>query len=962
MAPKRSRRTRQTAQSQDSESIPRVSRTSKRKIALDEDDESSVHSDIQSNSDSDLDGDDDYIQGAQDQESLRNTYLTEQRSRKRRKTVRRSTISGNIDDHEDFEENRIIEALSSVDAPISELAAGWLDQFVAEGREHDVAVTDFVNFVLRSCGCVSKVQPHDVTDSEKANKTIQEVQEMFLRQKYHEFPLYLCRHATVSHWKGFRERALEFINQLLVVASERGILYDNEDFINTLIAWLGSMSTSNESSLRLTATLYSLQLETTLCKLSAAATKFIDRSHRQLRSENNRLKQSATLDRVTRNAGNEEVVQKRIDQIQSNVDLYEKQKKTLDDLATNEVFNVFFAHRYRDVNPDVRLECIKSLGTWMKEYPEVFLKPIYLRYFGWLITDSALPVRRQTLKSLALVYQNPVALSALRQFTSHFKGTLLQMLVVDEPKIKAHAAAVLTEVLKHGFLNDKEVDSIEDSLLHVQREHVNNSDLELILKELARFISAVETDQFNDFIERNGESVKRSQRYNQINLKDLLKLKLLLKELGKASHRSDTDLVNTCKALAQLPRYRMHGDLIQLLLTYLTMDFTELDADDHLKNGLELNDDQKIMALTLLNGACQFLTDARSLKKLANNNRDRIYYAAEVINKLPTLVDLYDKQKDSLTQLLLITSLFLESSLFEEANQIQAAHNVLSSLLRTYLATIPLEPSAKKNPLTVSFDSLISSATTSEFDDCIEDFVASVLKNLGNAIDQDHQEAILDLSAKLNHIFSKAYYVDKISQILPVTDRLCQYLEAHPERLGEPTDDEVIGLFKMIILSTIWQLESDKELGEEQLSTVKKIASLAQILMDNRAIDKWGQFTAVCYFTDIISLIRGAAKLQSQPILQALLEELPSFNEDNLEHIRSFLPDKQADYESHLGRPVSKQITQDVIHVSAVLSSLGDLGLLDEATERAVARQRRLHKQVRDAGEVYTKYMTGLLA
>lgn len=45
-------------------------------------------------------------------------------------------------------------------------------------------------------------------------------------------------------------------------------------------------------------------------------------------------------------------------------------------------------HRYRDIDPDIRMSCIKSLGVWIVSYPSLFLQDLYLKYLGWTLNDK----------------------------------------------------------------------------------------------------------------------------------------------------------------------------------------------------------------------------------------------------------------------------------------------------------------------------------------------------------------------------------------------------------------------------------------------------------------------------------------------------------------------------------------------------------------------------------------------
>lgn len=45
-------------------------------------------------------------------------------------------------------------------------------------------------------------------------------------------------------------------------------------------------------------------------------------------------------------------------------------------------------HRYRDIDPDIRMSCIQSLGAWIVSYPSLFLQDLYLKYLGWTLNDK----------------------------------------------------------------------------------------------------------------------------------------------------------------------------------------------------------------------------------------------------------------------------------------------------------------------------------------------------------------------------------------------------------------------------------------------------------------------------------------------------------------------------------------------------------------------------------------------
>ena len=45
-------------------------------------------------------------------------------------------------------------------------------------------------------------------------------------------------------------------------------------------------------------------------------------------------------------------------------------------------------HRYRDVDPEIRMACIRAIGSWIVSYPSLFLQDLYLKYIGWTLNDK----------------------------------------------------------------------------------------------------------------------------------------------------------------------------------------------------------------------------------------------------------------------------------------------------------------------------------------------------------------------------------------------------------------------------------------------------------------------------------------------------------------------------------------------------------------------------------------------
>ncbi len=61
-------------------------------------------------------------------------------------------------------------------------------------------------------------------------------------------------------------------------------------------------------------------------------------------------------------------------------------------------------HRYRDSNEFIRTLCMENLSTSIVLRPSLFLQDKYLKYFGWMLSDSSAEVRRSALVALNLPF------------------------------------------------------------------------------------------------------------------------------------------------------------------------------------------------------------------------------------------------------------------------------------------------------------------------------------------------------------------------------------------------------------------------------------------------------------------------------------------------------------------------------------------------------------------------------
>ncbi|GMF99568.1 unnamed protein product [[Candida] boidinii] len=676
----------------------------------------------------DQDEDDDY--GSSSRKRNKRGRSKSSKAQKSSNTKRRKrNLVSDIDKIEDFQENYIFQALSSSETSIAGLATEWLEEF-QESKYG--ALKDLINFLLRCCGCVTQLNEHDVSNLEVAKETVAEVQGMFAKQNVHEYPFNLANNNKNPEWKDFKKRALEFVDQIILIANETSVLYSEDELVETLLTWFSAISTSNLRPLRYVSTMFCLELETALCDIVAKLTSALDRYNRQLSIEKKNLENlKSDENRVKRGAATKIFnSEKKANQIETNIETYKEQKLLVDSFL-KDIFNSTFAHRYRDIDPILRQECINRLSMWISKYPEFFFESVYIRYFGWLLTDQQANVRLEVVKNLTKLYQKERMITALRQFTSHFKTKLIEIVIYETNfQVKLQTLSLLIEIEKHGFLEDEETLAIssliflddEDKLFPISNTssiNVLSSNFSKFKSELVKFISISEKEKNDLFIESNRALLINAKESISLNIEEMIKFKRIVKLLNESYkyylNNYSSKLVKLSEKnsffqkfqrnwqfLFNLPRYNLKNTSLEFVLNYLKFDLSSIDLlDEKLRNFLELNNDDITSLLCLVYGLVQIFTQGSQnefysnlikIGKKGNGSssanstmndidQDRDYYLSRIISSLSTLYDNFKNNNKTLSVLLLITNKLIQENIFQKTNQ----ESILNKLIITYL-------------------------------------------------------------------------------------------------------------------------------------------------------------------------------------------------------------------------------------------------------------------------------------
>ncbi|KAG7442823.1 uncharacterized protein BT62DRAFT_935557 [Guyanagaster necrorhizus] len=334
-------------------------------------------------------------------------------------------------------DNPLYNAIMNPSAALQGTAEDFLESLQ---QQPGPALAELINLILRSCGCNDSVDEDQAVDYDGVVDALDHFTEGLKQEASPTYPLT----SKNPIFKKFRTHLSEFFARLISSAADLGVLYTS-DLIPTLQTWVVAMSSSQIRSFRHTSTAVALDVEAALCDVTRGVEKEVEVLGRQREGEKKRRAKGGASAKDKELEGKLKEVKGRA------VKLDEFLKEFIDGV---------FVHRFRDLDPVIRTECITSLGIFFKKHPSHFLSTSYLRYVGWVLSDSATHARLAAVKALQIVYSSSVAdgvLTSLNHFTERFKPRLVEMAEADvDVGVRVGVLNVLEEIEKSGMLEEEE--------------------------------------------------------------------------------------------------------------------------------------------------------------------------------------------------------------------------------------------------------------------------------------------------------------------------------------------------------------------------------------------------------------------------------------------------------------------------------------------------------------------------
>lgn len=269
----------------------------------------------------------------------------------------------------------------------------------------------------------------------------------------------------------------EFFRCFIYSITEKNILFDNPVLLENVEVWITTLSSAASRPLRHTATVASLEIIRTLAN---SGNKFATQTAHYFR-------QSGT---ESRKAGNNK---NRVASIERSAKIASQKQEVIDNLIKDWV-DIVFIHRYRDVDPKIRVDCVEALGDWVMLYPDHFLDGSHLRYLGWMLSDPSPSTRLEVIKKLHSIFADEKKVIGLKTFSERFRKRMVEMATRDaDIGVRASTICLLLSLRKAGLLEPNDIDSI-GRLIYCVEQRVRTAVAEFFAENVKDLYNSVMDD------------------------------------------------------------------------------------------------------------------------------------------------------------------------------------------------------------------------------------------------------------------------------------------------------------------------------------------------------------------------------------------------------------------------------------------------------------------------------------
>ncbi|XAR61268.1 hypothetical protein NMG60_11034916 [Bertholletia excelsa] len=319
---------------------------------------------------------------------------------------------------------------------IAQAVKHWVEHYEKDPKP---ALVELLMMLFEACGAKYHIQ-EDLLDETDVDDVVVALVNLARKGEVEDY-----QSSKKKELKNFKDNLASFWDNL-VTESQNGPLFDQVLF-DKCMDYIIALSCTPPRIYRQVASLMGLQLVTSLISIAKMLGAQRETTQRQLNVERKKRTDGPRV----------ESLNKRLSTTHEKITLIEEMMR--------KIFTGLFVHRYRDIDPDIRMSCIQSLGAWILSYPSLFLQDLYLKYLGWTLNDKNAGVRKASVLALQNLYEVDDNVPSLGLFTERFSNRMIELADDIDISVAVCAIGLVKQLLRHQLINDDDLGSLYDLLI-----------------------------------------------------------------------------------------------------------------------------------------------------------------------------------------------------------------------------------------------------------------------------------------------------------------------------------------------------------------------------------------------------------------------------------------------------------------------------------------------------------------
>uniref|UniRef100_A0A5B7CBP1 Putative sister-chromatid cohesion protein 3 isoform X2 n=1 Tax=Davidia involucrata TaxID=16924 RepID=A0A5B7CBP1_DAVIN len=353
-----------------------------------------------------------------------------------RPKAKRNRTAGEASDAARKADQSLIEVIKGNGKLIPQVVKLWVELYEKDPKP---AMVELLMMLFEACGAKYHIQA-ELLDEIDVDDVVVALVNLARKGEVEDY-----QNSKRKEFKNFKDNLISFWDNL-VAECQNGPLFDQVLF-DKCMDYIIALSCTPPRVYRQVASLMGLQLVTSFINVAKMLGAQRETTQRQLNAEKKKRSEGPRV----------ESLNKRLSMTHEKITVLEEMMR--------KIFTGLFVHRYRDIDPDIRMSCIQSLGVWILSYPSLFLQDLYLKYLGWTLNDKSAGVRKASVLALQNLYEVDDNVPSLGLFTERFSNRMIELADDIDISVAVCAVGLVKQLLRHQLLPDEDLGPLYDLLI-----------------------------------------------------------------------------------------------------------------------------------------------------------------------------------------------------------------------------------------------------------------------------------------------------------------------------------------------------------------------------------------------------------------------------------------------------------------------------------------------------------------